>query len=188
MHLHRVNLPQRPVTAVLRGGASVLVLAALLALLPAVHPALRPVLGPPSHLLWFAHVFPVALIGYLRGPRAALLAVAASVLAVAAGRQPGHRPAYRFGCALRRPPRGAVAMVLYALTLLLRRQLAVHIERLAGRAHLAVAPPLGPLGIRFLPRGPTDRPAAETTTGWLASNGLEQGVASPSQWPRRHQA
>jgi signal transduction histidine kinase/ActR/RegA family two-component response regulator len=36
-------------------------------LLPLVHPALRPLLGTPSHLIWFAHVFPVALVGYTFG-------------------------------------------------------------------------------------------------------------------------
>jgi hypothetical protein len=36
--------------------------AALIAALPALHPLLRPVVGVPSHLLWFAHILPVAVL------------------------------------------------------------------------------------------------------------------------------
>lgn len=57
----------------------------VLLVLPAIHPVLRPALGPPSHLLWFAHVFPVALAAYLWGQRGLWVAVSASVLWVMSG-------------------------------------------------------------------------------------------------------
>lgn len=45
-------------------------IAGLLAL-PALHPLLIPVLGLPSHLLWWVHVLPVALVAFRRGRYAA---------------------------------------------------------------------------------------------------------------------
>jgi PAS domain S-box-containing protein len=58
---------------------------AILFALPALHPMLRPTVGVPSHLLWFAHVLPIALISYVFGFRGALVAVTLSTLGVAAG-------------------------------------------------------------------------------------------------------
>jgi two-component system NtrC family sensor kinase len=63
----------------------VLGLAGLIAALPALHPLLRPVVGVPSHLLWFAHTLPVAILAYTFGVRAAVLGTLASVVWVAAG-------------------------------------------------------------------------------------------------------
>ncbi len=59
--------------------------AALIAALPALHPLLRPVVGVPSHLLWFAHILPVAMLAYTFGLRGAVLATLASVICVAGG-------------------------------------------------------------------------------------------------------
>ena len=47
-----------------RRRAGLLVAALLILLAPALHPLLRPVVGVPSHLLWFAHILPVALMAY----------------------------------------------------------------------------------------------------------------------------
>ncbi|GBD31763.1 Sensor kinase CckA [bacterium HR33] len=66
-------------------GSWSLALAVMLVLLPVVHPSLRPHLGPPSHLLWFAHVFPVAMAAYLYGLRGFAAAVPLGVIAVIAG-------------------------------------------------------------------------------------------------------
>ncbi len=66
-------------------GAWSLAVAVVLVLLPALHPLLRPQLGPPSHLLWFAHVFPVAMAAYVYGLRGFLAAIALGVIAVVAG-------------------------------------------------------------------------------------------------------
>ncbi len=58
---------------------------ALLLALPALHPLLIPLVGVPSHLLWWTHVLPVALITYRHGRRAAAAIVATSALLVVAG-------------------------------------------------------------------------------------------------------
>lgn len=55
-----------------------------LVVLPVFHPLLRPQLGDP-HLLWFTHVFPVAMASYLYGLRGFLTAILLSVIAVVAG-------------------------------------------------------------------------------------------------------
>ncbi len=60
-------------------------LALVLFLLPFGHPILRPALGPPSHLLWFAHVFPVAWAAYCWGIRGSVATIAASVAVVLFG-------------------------------------------------------------------------------------------------------
>ena len=60
-------------------------LAALLLLVPLLHPLLIPVVGVPSHLLWFVHVLPVALLTYLHGRRVGAVAVAISAGLVLAG-------------------------------------------------------------------------------------------------------
>ena len=41
-----------------------LIAASAVLLIPALHPLLRPTVGVPSHLLWFAHILPVALVAY----------------------------------------------------------------------------------------------------------------------------
>lgn len=53
---------------------------AILFLVPVVHPLLIPIVGVPSHLLWWVHVLPVALISYHGGRSRAALALAVSAL------------------------------------------------------------------------------------------------------------
>jgi len=50
-------------------------------------------------------------------------------------------------CDLREPPRGAVAMVLHAMSLLIMRRMLVEVEELRDRAELIVLPPPCPLAI-----------------------------------------
>lgn len=68
-----------------RSSSTARLVAAVLTVLPVIHPLLRPALGPPSHLLWFTHVFPVAWATYVWGVRGGTLSIAASVLSVVAG-------------------------------------------------------------------------------------------------------
>jgi NTE family protein len=51
-------------------------------------------------------------------------------------------------CDLDEPPRGALAMVLHAMTLLVHRRLEADIEALAGRARLHLMPPPCPLAVQ----------------------------------------
>lgn len=57
----------------------------LLFLAPALHPLLLPVVGVPSHLLWFAHVLPVAWLTYHRGRRTGLVSIAMSLTLLTIG-------------------------------------------------------------------------------------------------------
>lgn len=59
--------------------------AATLLLLPAVHPLLIPLVGVPSHLLWFVHVLPVALLTYRYGKKGAAPTLLASAALVVLG-------------------------------------------------------------------------------------------------------
>jgi NTE family protein len=52
-----------------------------------------------------------------------------------------------YACDLSRPPRGAVAMLLHAMSLLIAQRLVVEVERLRERAELVVLPPPCPLSI-----------------------------------------
>jgi NTE family protein len=80
-----------------------------------------------------------------------------------------------YSCALRTPPRGALALALHALTLMIVHQLVTDIERLSGRAEIVVVPPLCPVETTPYDFGPTAeliaRAEASTKT-WLATNGL----------------
>lgn len=52
---------------------------------PALHPLLIPLIGVPSHLLWWVHVLPVALIAFRRGRAAGASIVLISAASVVAG-------------------------------------------------------------------------------------------------------
>ena len=58
---------------------------ALLFLVPALHPVFIPLVGPPSHLLWWVHVLPVALLTFHGGRSIGWVAVSISGLWVAVG-------------------------------------------------------------------------------------------------------
>ena len=60
-------------------------IAGALFLAPILHPLLIPLVGVPSHLLWFVHVVPVAVLTYGYGRRGAVVAVAVSAAMVVAG-------------------------------------------------------------------------------------------------------
>ena len=52
-----------------------------------------------------------------------------------------------YACALTEPPRGALAMALHALTLLVHQQLIIDVERFERAVELHVLPPLCPLDV-----------------------------------------
>ncbi len=68
-----------------RGPGRLMAGAAALLLLPFLHPILIPVVGVPSHLLWFVHVLPVAMLTYTDGRRTGLVAVMVSAGLVVTG-------------------------------------------------------------------------------------------------------
>jgi len=95
-------------------------------------------------------------------------------------------------CALREPPRGAIAIALHALNLLSMRQLLADVDRFAARCELAVVPPLCPLATNSYDFSHSAEliGRAEAETGrWLREGGLE-GRRDP-RWallPHRHRA
>jgi len=82
-----------------------------------------------------------------------------------------------FACALERPPSGALAMVLHALTLLIARQLVVDVLRWREAAEIFVVPPLCPIetsAYDFSATASLIERAAASTRAWLAAGGLER--------------
>jgi NTE family protein len=78
-------------------------------------------------------------------------------------------------CALAGPPRGAVALALHALNLLVMGQLLKDIERFADRTELVVLPPLCPLTTNAYDFSHTHElihRAEAATRLWLKKNGL----------------
>jgi NTE family protein len=82
-----------------------------------------------------------------------------------------------YSCSLASPPRGAIALALHALTLMIVHQLVVDVERFGDRAEIVVVPPLCPVETNPYDFGPTAdliaRADASTRT-WLATGGLER--------------
>jgi NTE family protein len=81
-----------------------------------------------------------------------------------------------YACALLKPPRGAIATALHALTLLIARQLISELESLEPEIEYFIVPPLCPLTGSPYDFSHTDEliaRAAESTSIWLADGGLE---------------
>jgi NTE family protein len=92
-------------------------------------------------------------------------------------------------CAIEAPPRGAVALALHALNLLVMRQLLSDIERFADRAELIVLPPLCPLTTSAYDFSSTHdliHRSEATTRLWLKKNGLHGCGAPPELQPHLH--
>ncbi len=82
-----------------------------------------------------------------------------------------------FGCAVERPPHGAVTMALHALSLLIARQLVLDIERFHDAVELVVLPPLCPVTIfpyDFAHTGELIDRAEVATRDWIARGGLRK--------------
>lgn len=80
-----------------------------------------------------------------------------------------------YACALERPPQGAVALMLHAITLLTARQLVSDLERYAGEVEIVTVPPLCPLALSpydFSRGGELIERAAEQTGRWLDRGGM----------------
>ena len=92
-------------------------------------------------------------------------------------------------CALQAPPRGAIALALHALNLLIMRQLLSDIEQSSRRCELIVIPPLCPLtttAYDFSHSRELITRSEATTRGWLKKNGLESRGAPSELLPHNH--
>ena len=80
-----------------------------------------------------------------------------------------------FSCSLRASPRGALAMAIHALSLMITHQLVVDVERFHERAEIVVVPPLCPVEVTpydFSTAGDLIDLAEASTRSWLATGGL----------------
>jgi NTE family protein len=92
-------------------------------------------------------------------------------------------------CAIEAPPRGAIALALHALNLLIMRQLLSDIERFADRAELIVLPPVCPLATTAYDFSSTHdliHRSEATARLWLKKNGLHGHGAPPELQPHLH--
>ncbi len=82
-----------------------------------------------------------------------------------------------YACALERPPPGAVALMLHAITLLTARQLVADLEHYGSEVEIVTVPPLCPLSVSpydFARAGELIERAAAQTAIWLAGGGMEK--------------
>ena len=92
-------------------------------------------------------------------------------------------------CALRAPPRSALALALHALNLMIMRQLVHDIERSAGVADVITVPPLCPISTNpydFSQSADLIRRAEAATRRWLQKDGLHHLGAPPALLAHHH--
>lgn len=95
-----------------------------------------------------------------------------------------------YSCALPRAPRGALAMALHSLTLVVNQRLAVDIERFEPIVDLRVVPPLCPIRVTpsdFSQSAQLIERAHDSTAAWLRSRHEQVGQAVLLE-PHRHDA
>lgn len=93
-------------------------------------------------------------------------------------------------CALEKPPRGAVALALHAVNLMVMRQLVSDIELFSSRAELIVLPPLCPVAVSsydFSQTADLVHRAEAKTRLWLRQNGLQSRGAPDELLPHEHE-
>jgi len=82
-----------------------------------------------------------------------------------------------FACAMESPPRGAIATMLHAVTLLIAHQLVAELERYGGQVEIITVPPLCPLSVSpydFSRAHELIERAATQTRRWLEQGGMEK--------------
>lgn len=82
-----------------------------------------------------------------------------------------------YACALKEPPKGAIARILHAITLLIEWQLIRDLERLASEIHVSIVPMLCPLDVSpydFSASRHLIQRAADSTRKWLDGGGLSR--------------
>ena len=94
-----------------------------------------------------------------------------------------------YACAADKPPVGAVANALHALTLLIARQLVIELESLPSSIEYYVVPPLCPLvgsPYDFTRTSDHIARAVESTDDWLANKGLDRSGIPGELRPHSH--
>jgi NTE family protein len=93
-------------------------------------------------------------------------------------------------CALEKPPRGAVALALHAVNLLVMRQLVSDIEHFSSHAELIVLPPLCPVTVSsydFSQTAELVHRAEARTRQWLQRSGLQSRGTPGELLAHRHE-
>jgi NTE family protein len=93
-------------------------------------------------------------------------------------------------CALEEPPRGAVALALHAVNLLVMHQLLSDIEHFSSRAEIIVVPPLCPVTVSsydFSQTADLVHRAEAKTRLWLQQKGLQRVGAPDELSPHEHE-
>lgn len=93
-------------------------------------------------------------------------------------------------CSLAQPPKGALALALHALNLIIAHQIAAGVERYEKHGDLIVVPPLCPLAISSHDFSHTDELVGEAeaaTRRWLERGGLEIRGVPLSLRPHHHE-
>ncbi len=94
-----------------------------------------------------------------------------------------------YACALKEPPKGAIARILHAITLLIEWQLIRDLERLAHDIHVCIVPTLCPLDVSpfdFSASQYLIRRAEESTRKWLDGSGLSRRSRPQELQAHRH--
>ncbi|MBI3701163.1 MAG: patatin-like phospholipase family protein [Afipia sp.] len=94
-----------------------------------------------------------------------------------------------FACDVQKPPVGAVANVLHALTLLIARQMTYELEDIDPSIEYFVVPPLCPLvgsPYDFSRTSEHIERAIKNTEKWIADGGLEKRVIPGEMRPHKH--
>jgi NTE family protein len=94
-----------------------------------------------------------------------------------------------FACDLHEPPRGAIARVLHAITLLIANQIVRDLKELAGKVDISIVPSLCPLDISpydFSNGEQLIERAADSTRKWIDGGGLLRSDIPNSLLPHSH--
>lgn len=92
-------------------------------------------------------------------------------------------------CAIEKPPKGALAMALHALSLLIARQLVADVAKYAGSVKLFVIPPLCPIKVLLHDFSSTEElieQSEASTLWWLENGGLQAGTEVDPLRPHLH--
>ena len=94
-----------------------------------------------------------------------------------------------FACDLHEPPKGAIARVLHAITLLIANQIVRDLKELAGKVDISIVPRLCPLDVSpydFSSAAQLIERAADNTQKWIGGGGLSRPDIPDSLLPHLH--
>jgi len=94
-----------------------------------------------------------------------------------------------FACDLHEPPKGAIARVLHAITLLIANQIVRDLKELAGKVDISIVPSLCPLDVSpydFSSAAQLIERAADNTRTWIEGGGLSRPDIPDSLLPHLH--